>query len=434
MNRNNYSKGSPNWRPKQSINNTYNLTEKPSYTSRAGKMVEVLFGRQYHRESLTLLCTYFVANKRNYRCPNNRFKSFVENETFNSNFHPNKPKLCTTAIENEPTNKTQLYDKNSEQITAVLENLGFVCNDDKFYEVYPSKIRSHNVNKQFNTGYDSKTYTSPKPNNSIGSSDGYNQKGRYQKPIPSQIFLDKNRYNERIENYNYQNYQNYQNLINQKYTNSNCTKKPEQIPIKYWLMRHMLFTNFDHGIHLDAESFYSVCPEVLSRHIAKRCKNKIVLDPFCGAGGNIIQLAMTCKKVIAVDIDPIKIQLARHNAEIYGVADKIEFIVGDLFLIYPKLKADVVFMSPPWGGPEYSINKSYTIESMCPGDFGGGFNIFEIVKTIAPNIAFHMPKTTNIFECMRLGSGFGKVEIQQNIINGKLNSLTAFYGNFHWSN
>ncbi|XP_025197186.1 trimethylguanosine synthase-like [Melanaphis sacchari] len=85
-------------------------------------------------------------------------------------------------------------------------------------------------------------------------------------------------------------------------------------------------------------------------------------------------------------------------AEIYGVADKIEFIVSDLFLIYPKLKFDIVFMSPPCGGPEYSINKSYSIESMCPDNFGGSFGIFNIVKAIAPNIAFHMLKTTNIFE------------------------------------
>jgi len=56
--------------------------------------------------------------------------------------------------------------------------------------------------------------------------------------------------------------------------------------------------------------------------------------------------------------------MARHNAEIYGVADKIEFIVGDIFLIYPKLKADVMFMSLPWGGPEYFLNKCYSIETM----------------------------------------------------------------------
>ena len=42
--------------------------------------------------------------------------------------------------------------------------------------------------------------------------------------------------------------------------------------------------------------------------------------------------------VIAIDIDPVKIACARHNAEIYGVADRIEFILGDFFQIMPHLK------------------------------------------------------------------------------------------------
>ena len=48
-------------------------------------------------------------------------------------------------------------------------------------------------------------------------------------------------------------------------------------------------------------------------------------------GGNAIQFAFTCNHVIAIDIDPHKIALARHNAAVYGVADRIEFIVGDFF-------------------------------------------------------------------------------------------------------
>lgn len=62
------------------------------------------------------------------------------------------------------------------------------------------------------------------------------------------------------------------------------------------------------------------------------------------------------------------------------------------------LKADVICMSPPWGGPEYVINDSFSIASMCKNYGFGGFTIFDIVKNIAPCIAFHMPKTTNIFE------------------------------------
>jgi 23S rRNA G2445 N2-methylase RlmL len=51
--------------------------------------------------------------------------------------------------------------------------------------------------------------------------------------------------------------------------------------------------------------------------------------------------------VIAIDIDPVKIELAKHNASVYGVSDRIEFIVGDFFQLAPSLKADVVFLSPP---------------------------------------------------------------------------------------
>ena len=35
--------------------------------------------------------------------------------------------------------------------------------------------------------------------------------------------------------------------------------------------------------------------------------------------------------VIAIDVDPVKISCAKHNAKIYGVLDKIEFINGDFF-------------------------------------------------------------------------------------------------------
>lgn len=45
--------------------------------------------------------------------------------------------------------------------------------------------------------------------------------------------------------------------------------------------------------------------------------------------------------------------MAKHNATVYGVADSIEFIVGDFLQLAENLKADQVFLSPPWGGPTY---------------------------------------------------------------------------------
>ena len=69
-----------------------------------------------------------------------------------------------------------------------------------------------------------------------------------------------------------------------------------------------------------------------------------MIDGFCGAGGNTIQFALTCQRVIAVDIDHKKIELARNNARVYGVEHKIDFIVADFFEVVPMLKADVIFL------------------------------------------------------------------------------------------
>ena len=97
---------------------------------------------------------------------------------------------------------------------------------------------------------------------------------------------------------------------------------------------------------------YSVTPEKIARHIAEVMRCGIVVDGFCGVGGNAIQFALTCDRVIAVDFDINKINMARNNAGVYGVAHKIEFIVGDFFQVVPHLVADAIFLSPPWGGPE----------------------------------------------------------------------------------
>jgi len=49
-------------------------------------------------------------------------------------------------------------------------------------------------------------------------------------------------------------------------------------------------------LYIFLESWYSVTPEVISRMIAKRCTCDLIIDGFCGAGGNTIQFALTCKK------------------------------------------------------------------------------------------------------------------------------------------
>lgn len=148
---------------------------------------------------------------------------------------------------------------------------------------------------------------------------------------------------------------------------------------KYWAHRHSLFSLYDRGVRMDAEGWYSATPEsVAASQAARAAPGDLVVDAFAGCGGNSIQFAarhaphrllsrapasiflfsschatnanlvaagVSCRRgcyVVAVEIDPRKVELAAHNARVYGVEDRIEFVVGDFFLLAPSLKVCLV--------------------------------------------------------------------------------------------
>ncbi|XP_061715487.1 trimethylguanosine synthase-like isoform X2 [Cydia pomonella] len=196
--------------------------------------------------------------------------------------------------------------------------------------------------------------------------------------------------------------------------------------LKYWKKRHSLFHRFDEGIKLDYESWFSVTPENVAWHIADKCRYDVLLDAFCGAGGNTIQFAHTCKKVIAVDIDPAKIALAQHNAEVYGVADRIEFIVGDFFKLAPTLKADAVFLSPPWGGPSYSESDEYDIETMLEPKPAS--DLLSAARGVSGTVALYLPRNTRTDQILSLAKEVGgSVEVEQSYLDRRFVAITAYF-------
>uniref|UniRef100_A0A8C5TAG0 Trimethylguanosine synthase n=1 Tax=Malurus cyaneus samueli TaxID=2593467 RepID=A0A8C5TAG0_9PASS len=200
--------------------------------------------------------------------------------------------------------------------------------------------------------------------------------------------------------------------------------------VKYWAQRYRLFSRFDEGIKLDREGWFSVTPEKIAKHIAIRVSQAfncdIIVDAFCGVGGNAIQFALTSKKVIAIDIDPEKVRLARHNAEVYGVAEHIDFLCGDFMLLAAGLRADVVFLSPPWGGPDYATAEIFDIQTMISLD--GYPSQVVLSKKITNNIVYFLPRNVDINQVASLAGPGGKVEIEQNFLNNKLKTITAYFG------
>lgn len=199
---------------------------------------------------------------------------------------------------------------------------------------------------------------------------------------------------------------------------------------KYWAQRHRLFSRFDDGIKLDREGWFSVTPERIAEHIALRVQHcfpqtQLIVDAFCGVGGNAIQFALTGSRVLAVDIDPVRLDLARHNASVYGVDHRIDFVQGDFLDLAPRLHGDVVFLSPPWGGPDYLTAEVFNIQTMMVPD---GFQIFQKAKLICDNIVYFLPRNADMDQIASLAGPGGRVEVEQNFLNNKLKTITAYFG------
>lgn len=115
---------------------------------------------------------------------------------------------------------------------------------------------------------------------------------------------------------------------------------------------------------VDVEGRFSLTPEVLAYELGKRAKSRCVVDACAGAGGNAIGFARAGCDVIAIEIDQARLALAKHNAKIYGVGDRIRFICGDAREIISELKADLLFVDPPWG--EKYNKERVTLEDLAP--------------------------------------------------------------------
>ncbi|KAJ3214472.1 Trimethylguanosine synthase [Clydaea vesicula] len=204
-------------------------------------------------------------------------------------------------------------------------------------------------------------------------------------------------------------------------------EKLENSVKKYYKQRYSLFSKFDDGIILDTESWFSVTPEKIAQHIAKRVRCNVIIDAFCGAGGNSIQFASICNTVIAIDVDPKKIAIAKNNAKVYGVEKKILFVIGDAlkYLSNPGLEADVIFLSPPWGGPEYLNQEIFDLTTM-PID---GINLFKLASKVTKNIVYYLPRTTDCEQITSLAGRGNICEIEETFLNNRLKCLTVYYGN-----
>ena len=224
---------------------------------------------------------------------------------------------------------------------------------------------------------------------------------------------------------------------------SKIEKSNKQIAIsrkmkKFFNRRYQLFNRFDAGVLMDLESWYSVTPEVVAKHIAERCfaqlgssPNRTVLDAFCGSGGNTIQFAKQFDTVLSCDIDFIKLQCAQFNANnVYEVGHKINFIMQDFFNLHNTLsediKIDMVFLSPPWGGVNYFHAKEADISEFPIDCFKIYTHCVRFLK--CENLVFFLPRNVNLEQVLCMAGPGGFVEFEQNFLDHKLVAISSYHG------
>jgi trimethylguanosine synthase len=208
----------------------------------------------------------------------------------------------------------------------------------------------------------------------------------------------------------------------------------------YWQQRYLFFSRMDQGCLIDSEGWYSVTPECIAEHIAQRCPpNARVLDGFVGVGGNAIAFARRGCRVTAVDVDADRLDIARHNAGVYGVQDRIDFYGGDFFqfLQQPPSQAssfDVIFLSPPWGGPQYKQQDVYRLRDMTVNEErASGRQIVKAALRHAPNVILYAPRNTALTDlCIhkksRGNSLVSHFQVEQVYVDGRFKALCVYYG------
>ena len=179
----------------------------------------------------------------------------------------------------------------------------------------------------------------------------------------------------------------------------------------YYVQRYYFFSLFDNGIQMDKESWYSVTPEEISDYISSIIPNSLnssILDGFCGCGGNIISFSKNFKKVFANDLFESKINMTKNNAKIYNCPNNIVYFNKDYFDLNIDEKIDYIFLSPPWGGPEYKNDKIYSLKKWMNPDVE---KIIEKSLSFSKNIIFYLPRNTDLEELAYLLNKYDKKTI-----------------------
>jgi release factor glutamine methyltransferase len=122
---------------------------------------------------------------------------------------------------------------------------------------------------------------------------------------------------------------------------------------------------------------------------AGECGGKTILDVGTGSGCIAISLALSLPRarICATDISANAVELARHNAELHRVDDRITFYVGNVYSALPDASRgsfDLIVSNPPYVSDAEFLELDRGITDFEPaGALRGGSDGTEVFRQIA---------------------------------------------------
>jgi SAM-dependent methyltransferase len=115
------------------------------------------------------------------------------------------------------------------------------------------------------------------------------------------------------------------------------------------LLRQRARAKFERAdqMYFTREALEQASAEIVSRYRARRFARMgpaLVADLGCGIGGDALALAGSCR-VLGVELDTVRLAMARQNVAVYGRADAFEPLQANL-LELPPLAVDAFFADP----------------------------------------------------------------------------------------
>ena len=199
--------------------------------------------------------------------------------------------------------------------------------------------------------------------------------------------------------------------------------------------------------------WFSVTPEVLAaRQAAALGRPRLSVDAFAGCGGNAVALARARRAagahVLCCDLSASRLLLARRNAAVYGVAAQLDCVQCDWTSLAAALararrarrnavgrgepprgplSPDAVFLSPPWGGPDYALQPIFDVSTQLVGEQDAEA-LLAGALALAPRAALFMPRNAPSEQLLDIARRAGALRavLEKGMLNGKLKAKTLY--------